>query len=569
ALPLSFAQERLWFLDQLQPGSAAYNLPYALRLTGALDVDALERTLAEVVRRHETLRTRFPGVDGVPSQVIDPAGPVPIDRVDLSGDAEAERESALRALAAAEAARPFDLSAGPLLRCTLVRLADREHALLFTLHHVVGDGWSTGILAREVSALYAGFAEGREPSLPDLPIQYADYAAWQRAWLSPERVGEQLAYWRERLEGVPALELAADHPRPAVQSFRGGRERIALDAELSAAVRELGRCEGATLFMTLVAGFELLLSRLSGQEDFAVGTPVAGRTRRETEGLIGFFLNNLVLRADLSGDPTFRELLARVRESTLGAYAHQEVPFEKLIEELRPPRDPARTPFFQVLVNMPPRAAGDVLELGAVEARPLEAGEPEARFDLTLYLADDEQIGLALVYDAALFGAETARRLLGWYEVLLEAAASTPDRCVSTLPLLREAERAALAAAAPRPRPALPFEPFPASALEGSIAARFAQQVRRAPEAVAVETDAHRWSYAELDARASQVARAVLRACGEDAARVALFLDHDAPMLAGILGALKAGAAYVPLDPSFPPERLRRILADVEPAALL
>ncbi len=570
ALPLSFAQERLWFIQQLQPQSAAYNLQFALRLRGPLDVDALGRALDALVLRHESLRTRFPSVDGEPAQVVDAARPVFLARADLSGVADAaEREAALNALNAVEAARPFDLAAGPLLRCTLVRLGDRDHAMLFALHHIVCDGWSMAILAREVSELYGAFSEGRDLALPPLPVQYAGYAAWQREWLASDAVQSQMGYWRERLADVPALELPTDRPRPAVQGHRGGSERLTLSADASEALRRLSHGEGATVFMTLLATLQLLLSRLSGQEDFATGSPIAGRTRPETEGLIGFFLNNLVLRADLAGDPTFRELLHRVRETTLGAYAHQEIPFETLIEALRPPRDPARTPFFQVLVNMLPADDGGRVRFGGAMAEPLEQAEPESKFDLALNVVDGEELRLALVYNRDLFDADTARRMLGWYEVLLESAVAGPDRRISTLPLLRDDERAALARDAAGRGPAVPFAPLPEWDTEDSLATRFAAQVRATPDAIAVETDGHRWTYAELDARANGVAHALLRTCGAGDGRVALFLDHEAPMLAGLLGALKAGKTYVPLDIAFPAERVRRIVADVEPAALL
>jgi amino acid adenylation domain-containing protein len=570
ALPLSFAQERLWFIQQLQPESAVYNLQFALRLRGPLDTDALGRALDVLVQRHESLRTRFPSVDGEPAQVVDAARPVPLARADLAGVGDAaEREAALHALNAAEAARPFDLANGPLLRCTLARLGEGEHAMLFTLHHIVCDGWSMAILASEVSALYGAFSEGGDASLAPLPVQYAGFAAWQREWLASDAVQSQMGYWRERLAGVPPLELPTDRPRPAVQGHRGGSEPLTLSVAASDALRRLSRAEGATVFMTLLAALQLLLSRLSGQDDFAIGSPIAGRTRAETEGLIGFFLNNLVLRADLGGDPTFRELLGRVRETTLGAFAHQEIPFERLIEELRPPRDPARTPFFQVLVNMLPADDGGRVRFGGAMAEPLDRPEPESKFDLALNVVDGDALRLALIYNRDLFDADTARRILGWYEVLLESAVAGPDRRISTLPLLRDEERAALARDAAGRGPAVPFAPLPEWDADDSIASRFAAQVRATPDGVAVETDSYRWTYAELDARANGVAHALLRACGADPGRVALFLDHEAPMVAGVLGALKAGKTYVPLDIAFPAERVRRIVADVEPAALL
>ncbi len=556
-------------LQQLDPASGAYNLGTPLRLRGALDTDALARSIAALVARHEALRTRLVAVDGVPVQVIDAPGPVHVPLVDLSGVDDDRRTAALRSLAAAEGARPFDLAAGPLLRCTLVRLGDEEHALFFVMHHVVSDGWSLSVLVREVSELYDAFAAGRAPSLPPLPVQYADFAVWQRGWLTGPVLDAQVAYWRGALADVPPLELPLDHPRPAVQGHAGAEVSLVLPAALAEAVRALGRREGATLFMTTMAALQLALSRFSGQEDFAVGSPIAGRSRGETEGLIGCFLNNLVVRADLRGDPTFRELLGRVREATLGAYAHQDVPFEKLIDALRPPRDPSRTPFFQVLMNLLPPDDGSRLRLGSVAAEGLGGGAVQAKFDLTLYVRDGAQIGLSLVYATDLFEADSARRILDGMQVLLEGAVAAPERRVSTLPLLRVEERARLAAMVRHPRPAVPFEPFPEPAATDSIPTRFATVVRAAPHDVAVETATDRWTYAELDARAGRVAGALLRACGADPARVALLLDHDAPMLAGVLGTLRAGKTYVPLDPASPVERARAIVEDVEPAALL
>ncbi|MBV9108002.1 MAG: amino acid adenylation domain-containing protein, partial [Gemmatimonadetes bacterium] len=336
-LPLSFAQQRLWFLDQLQPGSAAYNVAHALRLRGRLDVRALERSVAALVRRHEVLRTRFPSVDGNAVQVVEPAGPIAIRRVDLSEMEAAEREAELRSLAAAEARAPFDLAAGPLFRCTLLRLGEREHAVLFTLHHIVSDGWSTAVVVREVSELYAAYSEGMQPHLPELPVQYADFAAWQRGWLDGEVLEEQLAYWRGALAGAPPLlEVPTDRPRPLVQGERGGYVAFSVGEETAQRLRAFTRREGGTLFMSLLAAWQLLLSKYAGQDDVSVGTPIAGRTRIETEGLIGFFVNTLVLRTDLSGDPTFAALLRRVREVTLSAHQHQDIPFERLVEELAP-----------------------------------------------------------------------------------------------------------------------------------------------------------------------------------------------------------------------------------------
>ncbi len=568
-LPLSFAQQRLWFLQQLEPASTAYNLHGSMHLRGALDLEALRWSFDEVVRRHETLRTVFRQQDGEPVQVVLPPAPAALEVVDLRELPEEEREAQVRDRTRRAARVGFDLERGPLLRVWLLRLGEEEHVLLVTMHHIVTDGWSLRLLTRELRTHYEAFRRAEPASLAELEVQYADYAAWQREHLRNGVLDAQLAYWRERLADVPALVLPTDRPRPPVQSYRGAAGTMRLPVELSEALRQLSRREGATLFMTLLAGFQLLLSRLSGQDDVVVGSPIAGRTRMEIEPLLGFFLNSLVLRTDLSGDPSFRELLARVREVTLGAYAHQEIPFEKLVEELKPPRDLSRTPFFQVLFNMLPDGAGERLDFGGVVVEPLGAAEVEAKFDLTLYLVEDAGIMLRLVYNTDLFDAARIERLLRCYATLLEAAVREPQRRISTLPLLPEAERAGPPPHLPRIAPGPSFAEFPAEALEHSLGARFAGQVARAPQAIAVETVRHRWSYAELERRANQVAHAILRRCGAGEGRVALLLEHDAPMLAALLGVLQAGKAYVPLDPSFPPERLRRLLHDAGAGALL
>ncbi|HVH12440.1 MAG TPA: amino acid adenylation domain-containing protein, partial [Longimicrobium sp.] len=412
--PLSFAQRRLWLLDQMEPGRAAYNLAGALRIRGPLDVAALEGSLTDVVRRHEALRTRFATVAGEPVQVVDPAGPVRIPLIDLAEDAA--REATLRALAAEEAWRPFNLQAGPLLRSTLVRLRDGEHALLFTMHHVISDGWSIGVLVREVSELYAARTEERAPVLPFLPVQYADYAAWQRARLTGDALDAQLGWWRETLAGAPPrLELPTDRPRPALPGEGGAVVQWTLSAETTRALGALSRREGATLFMTLLAAWQLLLSRYSGQDDVCVGTPVAGRDRVETEALIGFFVNTLVLRGDLSGDPSFRELLGRAREAALGAYAHQEMPFEMLVEALQPVRSRAHSPFFQVMLSLQ-NAEGASLRLGAAEVEAMELDAHAARFDLSFALAEDDgALRGRITYRTELFDAGTVERMLAHY----------------------------------------------------------------------------------------------------------------------------------------------------------
>ncbi|HLL47781.1 MAG TPA: condensation domain-containing protein, partial [Longimicrobiaceae bacterium] len=365
-LPLSFAQQRLWVVDQLQPGSAAYNMPSALRLRGALDVGALRASLDELVRRHETLRTTFAESGGVPVQVVHPPARVPLPALDLEALPGPTRDPEAMRLAGAEASRPFDLARGPLLRGTLIRLAGDDHVLCFNLHHIVSDGWSMQVLVREVSALYAAFSRGEAPRLPELPVQYADFAVWQRAWLSGETLEAQIGYWREHLAGAPPLlEVSTDRPRTFGQSPRAESHAFALPAQLSHGLRERSRREGTTLFMTVLAGWQALLGRYAGQEDVVVGSPIAGRNRRETEGLIGFFVNMLALRADLSADPSWAELLRRVRKATLGAYDHQELPFERLVEELNVERSLTHTPLFQAIFALNQAGGdGDRLELG-------------------------------------------------------------------------------------------------------------------------------------------------------------------------------------------------------------
>ncbi|HLL48681.1 MAG TPA: condensation domain-containing protein, partial [Longimicrobiaceae bacterium] len=422
-LPLSFAQERLWVIDRMEPGSAAYNIPAVLRFSGPLDVAGLERALSAVVRRHEALRTTLEERDGRPVQVVHPARPVALPVCDLSALASAGRADTVRRLATEEAARPFDLAAGPLLRVALLRLGDEEHVLLLTMHHAVGDAWSTSVLLGDLAAAYAGAA------LPELEVQYADFAAWQRAWLTGEVLDAQLGWWRERLAGAPpALELPADRPRPAAWSGRGAAHPFSLSPELSDGLRAFARREGATPFMVLLAAWQTLLSRWSGQDDMVVGTPVAGRTAAETEPLVGFFVNTLALRTDLSGDPAFREVVARVREAALGAHAHQELPFERLVEDLGVERDLGRNPVFQVvfaLQNTPALPA----EMAGVRLEVEGAETATAKFDLTLAMAEaGGRFEAALEYAVDLFDRGTVERIAAHFTMLLEGVVADPAR---------------------------------------------------------------------------------------------------------------------------------------------
>ncbi len=443
ALPLSFAQQRLWFLDQMEPNSPTYNVPTAVRLAGALDIAAFARALAAIVGRHEVLRTTFAVVDGQPVQVIGPvAAHTPMPMIDLQALPEAERAAAVRRLALAEARRPFDLARGPLLRTALLRLRGAEHVLLLTMHHIVSDGWSMGIFVRELAAIYAADVAGRPTDLPALAVQYADYAVWQRAWLQGPALDAQIAYWRRRLADMPALQLPTDRPRPPVATSRGAGERFGLPKEPSAELVALGRAEGATAFMTSLAGFLVVLHYHTGQDDIVIGTDVANRTRGETEGLIGFFVNQLVLRADLAGNPTFRELLGRVREVVLGASAHQDLPFDKLVEVLNPARDPGRHPLFQVkfvFQNAPAPAVG----VPDLTVSPLEVEDHTARFDISVLLDDTAQ-GLIgkLEYNSDLFDGATMARMLDNFAKVLRAVAAQPDQDLGHLgALLAEADR--------------------------------------------------------------------------------------------------------------------------------
>ncbi len=440
-IPASFAQQRLWFLDQLEPGSASYNIPTAVRLKGDLDVPALERALNEVVRRHEVLRTTFAAEGGVPRQVIAPALELAVPLIDLSGVPESEREARTLDAIREEARRPFDLASGPLLRAGLVRLGDRDHVVLVTMHHIASDGWSIGVLIREVAVLYEAFRAGEPSPLPEPPLQYADYAAWQRGWLRGEVLEAQLAYWTGQLSGIPTLDIPTDRPRPPAMSHRGGTRSIVVPKALVAELQALGRREGATLYMSLLAGFQVLLHRYSGQTDVAVGSPIAGRTRSELEDLIGFFVNTLVLRGDLSGDPGFREFLARVRRAALGAYAHQDLPFEQLVGVLQPDRDASRTPLVQsmfVLQNAPlPMPQGRGLELEI-----LDTTSGTAKFDLMLAGIEEEGgLRLLMEYATDLFDAATIDRMLGHLKTLLESIVAAPDSPVSSLAMLTDEER--------------------------------------------------------------------------------------------------------------------------------
>jgi len=503
AHPLSFAQERLWFFDQYHPDSPAYNLPLALHLAGSLDVTALARSLDALMRRHDALRTTFAAVDGEPVQVVAPAPPAPelvvaLPLVDLHALVVPEREAEIRRLIAQEARRLFDLKQGPLLRATLLRLTLHEHVLLLTLHHIATDGWSMDVLARELGAFYAAFAAGRPSPLPDLPIQYADYARWQRAWLQGDALDARLAYWRARLKDAPlVLELPTDRPRPPVQTFAGATQTVLLSETLTTELKLLSRREGVTLFMTLLAAFQILLGRYSGQEDVLVGAPIAGRSVAECDELIGFFVNTLVLRGDLSGDPSFTELLARTRAVTLDAFAHADAPFEQIVQDLHPHRDPSRQPLVQVLFNML-NVAHTEFALPELTVEELAPSESLAKFDLTLSVTEAPGgLRAHVEYNTDLFDTATIERLTGHFRTLLEGVVAEPNRPLSALPLLTDVERRQLLVDWNDTRTDYPRD--------ACIHALFAAQAARTPDAVAVVYEDHQLTYRELDERANQL----------------------------------------------------------------
>ncbi len=554
APPLSFAQQRLWFIAQLEPDSPLYNMPGALRIEGPLDGAVLAHSLGEIVRRHEALRTVFAATEGAPVQVILPAEPFPLPVVDLAGLPERAREALAATLIREEAARPFDLAHGPLLRGLLLRLAARDHTVLLTLHHIAGDGWSLGLLVREVAALYPAFAAGRPSPLPELPVQYADYSLWQRSWLQGEVLEREIDWWRHQLAGLPPLlELPTDRSRPAVQSHKGATRPVRLPAEWARQAEEIARQEGATLFMVLLAGFQALLARISGQDDLAVGTPVAGRNRVETEGLIGFFVNTLVLRGGLAGTPTFGELLGRVRETALAAYLHQDVPFEKLVEELAPERNLAHAPVIQAMLVLQ-NAPFQSLEIPELSLRPAGVETATAKLDLTLTLEERDGGLIGTVeYATDLFDATTVDRLVASFGRLLAAAVTGPELRAEELPLLGEAERQQLLEwGAIR-------EEIPAAS---TLHDRFAARARQFPVAPALTCGDQTLTYGELNRRSNQLARWLRDRGAGPESRVGLSLDRSADLVVGILGVFKAGAAYVPLDPGSPKERLAFVLED-------
>ncbi|MGB8507519.1 MAG: SDR family NAD(P)-dependent oxidoreductase, partial [Pyrinomonadaceae bacterium] len=554
--PLSFAQQRLWFFQQLEPGSIVYNYPKAVRFKGALDVAVLRRSLDEVVRRHEMLRTTFQVVDGRPVQVISPFVPLPFPLIDLQEYPAGEREALTEQFITSESQKLSSLEEGPLLRASLLRLDTEEHVLLLVMHHIITDAWSLGVLIHEMATLYEAYSSGEPSPLGELPVQYADYAVWQREWLQGEVYERQLEYWRKQLEGAPGvLELPTDRPRPPVQTTNGAYYWFDLDREIVESLKRLSRKEGATLFMTLLAAFKVLLYRYTGQTDIVIGTPIAGRNRAEIEGLIGFFVNTLVLRTDLSGEPSFRETVRREREECLSAYTHQDMPFEKLVEELQPERDLSRTPIFQVMFLLENASLIDSdSKKRSLTFTPVEVSNSTSKFDLTLGFSETSSgLAAAFEYNSDLFDHSTISDLSSHLTTLLRAVAANPDAPVSRLPLLSVDERRRLLRLSGNTAC-----DFPSTLIPQVIE----QQAALSADLPALQYDSLSLSYAELNARANRLAHFLRAHSVGPESIVGLCLERSPELVVSILATLKAGGAYLPLEPTSPAQRLRYMMED-------
>lgn len=563
--PLSYNQQGLWVLNQLMPGTSLYHTPMAVRLTGTLDASALQRALNAIVARHDALRTTFTTLDGSPSQFVAPEVRLDLPLTDLSGVAAADREAEAKRLLQHESRKPFDLSQGPLVRALLVRLAAQEYILLVTMHHIVTDGWSMGIFQRELSAFYQAAISGEAANLPELAIQYPDYSSWQRRWFAGELYESQLSYWRKQFDPLPrGLELPADHPRQkanAHQAFRGAHHTICLSKELTTDLKNLSQKQGATLFMTLLAAYEVLLQRYSGEDDIVVGTPMAGRQMPETEHLIGLFINTLPLRTSLAGDPTFAEVLGRVKDSALGAFAHQDLPFERMVKELHPERSLSRNPLFQVLFVLQNEEILP-LEFPGLVTEHFRLGNTMANFDLTLDIVEkDGELVCLFESNADLFESETIVRLMGHFRTLIEAAVANPDQAISSLPMLTAAERQQVLIEWNDTATNYPSH--------SSIQELFEQQVRDTPDAVALVCVDRQVTYRELNSRANQLAHYLRRRGVTPDTCVGLCLQRSVEMITVLLGILKAGGAYVPLDPEYPQARLEFMVKDAHVPVLI
>jgi amino acid adenylation domain-containing protein len=562
--PTSYAQQRLWFLDQLVPGSAFYNIPAAVSLPFEINVVALEKSLNEIVRRHESLRTTFAMERGLPVQIVWPHLEVSVPVVELRNLPEAEGEATILRLAMEEARLPFNLVSGPLIRTRLLHLGPADYVFLLTIHHIVADAWSMNVFFQELTALYPALATGRPSPLPELPVQYADFAVWQREWLQGDVLEKQLKYWRQRLADLPMLQVPTDRPRPAEQTYHGSRYSLELPADLTAAARSLSQREGTTLFMTLLAAFKALLVRYTRQEDIAIGSPIANRNRSEIEPLIGFFVNMLVLRTDCSGNPTFRELLARVRQTAVGAYAHQDLPFEMLVEMLQPERDLSRSPLFQVIfqvLNTPgttPKTSAGLT--GRRVAPNVHSGTSKVDIQFDLWESPTKLVA-NIEYNTDLFDEETMARMAHHYQRLLEEIVTKADQPLSRLGLLTAQEQYQILVAWNLTRTDYHRD--------SCIHECFEAQAERTPDSVAIIFKDTQLTYRELDAHANQLAHHLQALSVGRGSLVAVHLERSATMIVALLAILKAGGAYVPLDPSYPIVRLGLMLKDSRAQVIL
>jgi len=556
AQPLSFSQKRLWVLDQMEPGNPIYNIPMASRLIGSLDVSALQESLNTILSRHESLRTRYTAVAGEPCQEIYEVSVLPLPVIDLSSLNKAEREAEAMRLVYEEAEKPFDLARDLLIRTRLLRLAPDEHIFLVTMHHIASDGWSFFVFSQELAELYKANRQQQPPQLKQLPIQYADFAIWQQSIEEEEKLAGQLAYWRQQLGGeLTTLDLPTDYNRPPVRSFRGEQKTRWLPAALGEAIARLIHEEDVTPFMVLLAGFTLQMHRYSGQDDIIIGSPIAGRNRPELQNLIGFFLNTIVLRTDMSGNPTFRELLRRVRQVCLDAFANQDIPFEKLLEELKVERDLSRTPIFQVFFNML-NFADSTVEMDGLRRESITNPEMGSKFDLTLYLYEvEKRIQLTLVYNADLFTAVRMEAMLAQYESLLQQVCANPD-----LPLVQYTlVHADATAVLPDPTQTL------SNKWQGAVHAALTKNADLTPDKTAVLDENEAWTYRELNRRSNQLAHHLIAQGVQPQDVVAIYGHRSATLVWAVMGVLKAGAAFLILDPTYPPSRLASYLEIASP----
>ncbi len=559
-LPLSFSQQRLWFLHQLEKESAAYHIPTALRLTGVLNIEALEQSLTEIIRRHEVLHTTFSMRDGNAVQVIAPVQPMTLQKIDLS--LSTEPSAKVQQIFTTEFHRSFDLSKGPLLRGTLLQLGEKEHVLLLIMHHIISDGWSQGIFYKELSALYDAFGNGLPSPLSKLPIQYIDFAAWQRSFLQGKMLDEQLSYWKQQIDGFTTLDLPTDKVRPPQQTFRGSRHFLSFPKSLSQAIKALSQQEGVSLFISLLTAFNILLFRYTGQKDLVIGTATANRTVQEIEDLIGCFFNTLVLRTKIGSNPNFHELLAQVKQTTLDAYEHQHLPFEKLVEELQLPRDMSRSPIFQVmfiLQNAPTRHA---LQLTGLTLTSLMLDPGRAQLDLNCHMWEEgEELRGFFEYNTDLFEASTIERMQGHFQTLLEGIVANPSKPISILPLLTKTEQRQLLVEWNHTQAEYPQDQC--------IHQLFEAQVEKTPDAVALVFEDQQLTYRQLNHKANQLAHYLLSLGVKPEVLVGIDIERSLEMVIGLLGILKAGGAYLPLDPTYPAARLAFMLEDAQVPVLL